>query len=154
MARSKFSFSLEIFNLARDLNFFLIFGPSGSICLTIRSAFASRYFCKSIRVGGRWNTPQLKAESRPKRCLRFLALSLSQVSNSIFCEPGKNRSSLFLSETPQKHDIRLLNKIGKRRHSLKSCQVPSNLLESGLLGFLRCPRKGSTSIREKLKGNN
>ena len=29
MARSKISFSLEIFNLARTLDFFLIFGPSG-----------------------------------------------------------------------------------------------------------------------------
>ena len=29
MARSKISFSLEISNLARDLEFFLIFGPSG-----------------------------------------------------------------------------------------------------------------------------
>ena len=29
MARSKISFSLEIFNLARNLEFFLIFGPSG-----------------------------------------------------------------------------------------------------------------------------
>ena len=34
MARSKFSFSLEIFNLARNLEFFLIFGPSGKCSST------------------------------------------------------------------------------------------------------------------------
>ena len=27
------------------------------ICITIRLPFASRYFCGSIRVRGRWNTP-------------------------------------------------------------------------------------------------
>ena len=33
MARSKISFSLEIFNPDRNLDFFLIFGPSGYFCL-------------------------------------------------------------------------------------------------------------------------
>ena len=29
------------------------------ICVTIRLPFVSRYFCRSIRVRGRWNTPNL-----------------------------------------------------------------------------------------------
>ena len=30
------------------------------ICITIRLPFVSRYFCKSIGVRGRWNTPKLR----------------------------------------------------------------------------------------------
>ena len=28
------------------------------ICITIRLPFVSRYICRSIRVRGRWNTPE------------------------------------------------------------------------------------------------
>ena len=31
------------------------------MCITIRLPFLSRYFCRSIKVRGRWNTPQSKS---------------------------------------------------------------------------------------------
>ena len=37
------------------------------ICITIRLPFVSRYFCKSIRVGGRWNTPKCKSPKTAKQ---------------------------------------------------------------------------------------
>ena len=36
------------------------------ICVTIRLPFVSRCFCRSIRVRGRWNTPQKRRERRQK----------------------------------------------------------------------------------------
>ena len=40
MARSKISFSLEIFNLARNFVFFLSFGPSGLVNVSDVFSFA------------------------------------------------------------------------------------------------------------------
>ena len=43
------------------------------ICITIRLPFVSRYFCGSIRVRGRWDTPKKKLKAKRSKTMTNLA---------------------------------------------------------------------------------
>ena len=60
------------------------------ICITIRLPFVSRYFCGSIRVRGRWNTPKWPSEFESATFIvRYFILPLRRLQDLEGREDGK-----------------------------------------------------------------
>ena len=71
------------------------------ICITILLPFILGYFCRSIKVRGRWNTPHFICIWRSLvwdgGCYSF--------QQRHFCEQGKNRDAPAPSQSPGKNDF-------------------------------------------------
>ena len=88
VARSKISFSLEIFNLAQNLEFFWIFGPSGYVDI----------FCISSAKSPNWERVQAQSHEKVwKESIPLLALGRPKSPKRVKKESKMSQNDLLLT---------------------------------------------------------